>query len=262
MANEIQVLRNTLTQMEPEFQAALPEHVSAKKFVRTAMTAIQTTPALMRADRRSLFGELVKCASDGLLPDGQEAAIVPFKDQAKYMPMVKGILKKVRNSGELASITAQVVYENDEFDYWVDTDGEHLTHKPKIFGDRGQKQGVYALAKTKDGGIYVEVLTSDDLKAIESASRGKNTPWSGPFRSEMEKKSAIRRLAKRLPMSTDLEQTIKADDEFYEFNKPEEPRERAVVSTTPSQLEQILEESGDPVVDATAEKVSTEDDVV
>jgi recombination protein RecT len=259
MSKEIEVIRKNLTAMNDQFKAALPAHVSVSKFTRTAMTAIQTTPALLKADRRSLFAELTKCAQEGLVPDGQEAAIVPFRDQAKYMPMVKGILKKVRNSGELASITAQLVYENDEFEFWIDSDGEHLNHKPKIFGERGKRIGVYALAKTKDGAVYIEVMTEDDIAAIRKSSRGNNTPWNGPFASEMEKKSAIRRLSKRLPMSTDLEMTVKADDDFYDFDeqqadKKTEEKVVAEKTETPSRLEEMLEGS-EPIVDATAEDI-------
>ena len=83
------------------------------------------------------------------------------------MSMVGGILKKVRNSGELSSITAQIVYENDEFNYYIDADGEHISHRPNMFGDRGKRIGAYALAKTKDGAIYVEVMTEKLKQLLE-----------------------------------------------------------------------------------------------
>jgi hypothetical protein len=44
----------------------------------------------------------VKLAQDGLLPDGREAAVVMFGNKAQAMPMIAGILKKVRQSGEVA----------------------------------------------------------------------------------------------------------------------------------------------------------------
>jgi len=235
----VEAVRNTLKIMEPQFKAALPPQVSVKKFTRVAMTAIQNTPSLLNIDRKSLFGELIKCSQDGLLPNGEEAAIIPFKNQAKYMPMVKGILKKVRNSGELASITSQIVYKNDEFEFYVDEDGEHLKHRPNMFSDRGEIIGVYAIAKTKDGAFYVEVLSMADINSIKNMSKGKNTPWGGPFAGEMMRKSAIRRLSKRLPMSTDLEAVIKADDDMYELDEPAkkpEPKESKA-----SRLEQLID---------------------
>ena len=113
----IAAMRSTLTKMSDDFRAALPPQIPVDKFIRTTLTAIQMQPALLDADRRSLLGSCMKAAQDGLVCDGREAALVMFGQTVQYMPMVGGILKKIRNSGELASIAAHVVYENDQFDY-------------------------------------------------------------------------------------------------------------------------------------------------
>ena len=241
----VQALKNDISKTKPQFKAALPNHISPDKFIRVVQTAISTNQDIAQASKQSLFAACTKAAQDGLLPDGREAAIVTFNSkngkQASYMPMVAGILKKVRNSGELASISSQIVYQNDEFEFYVDDEGEHLKHKPLIFGDRGEQLGAYALAKTKDGALYVEFLTNKDIKAIEACSRGSNGPWSGPFRGEMIKKSAIRRLAKRLPMNTDIESTLRADDDLYELPEAkEEKTERVVDATAPNHLKDAL----------------------
>lgn len=215
-------LATTIQRMTPEFQKALAAHVPAEKFARVALTAINKNPRLAECNRASLLAAFMTCAQDSLLPDGREAAIVPFKDSAQYLPMVAGILKKVRNSGELKSITAQMIHRNDSFKYWIDGDGEHLEHAPNMFSDRGAAVGVYALAKTKDGGVYIEVMTMDDIEKVRQVSRAKD---SGPWRDwpeEMWKKTAIRRLSKRLPMSTDMVELFSRDDVMYEFNQSEE----------------------------------------
>src|SRR3546814_14437724 len=90
----------------------------------------------------------MKAAQDGLLPDGREGAIVPFKGKASWMPMVAGIMKKVRNSGEIADWNAHAVYENDEFDYLLGDD-QRIYHKPTM-GDPGQVVGAYSIVKLKD----------------------------------------------------------------------------------------------------------------
>src|SRR3546814_8922350 len=82
-ANPITVIRQNLQAMAPEFRAALPAHVSVEKFTRVAQTAIQNQPDLANVDRKSLFGAIVRLAQDGLLPDGREAAIVKFGNQAR-----------------------------------------------------------------------------------------------------------------------------------------------------------------------------------
>src|SRR5690349_24382621 len=127
-ANPVAVIRQNLVAMEPEFKAALPPHIPVDRFKRVALTAIQNTPALANADRRSLFGAFVKLAQDGLLPDGREAAVVMFGNRAQAMPMIGGILKRIRQSGEVSRVSAQVVHENDQFTvrYGFDEDVEHV----------------------------------------------------------------------------------------------------------------------------------------
>lgn len=233
----IEDIRGNLDRMLPQFEMALPQQIDPKKFVRVLMTALQNAPDLLNCDRTSLYSSSMKCAADGLLPDGREAALVKFGDKVQYMPMIGGILKKVRNSGELASITSQVIYKNDVFKYWVDDEGEHLEHVPLLFGDRGDLIGVYAQAKTRDGAVYVEVMTEKQIEAIKSVSRSKGGPWAGPFADEMRRKTAIRRLSKRLPMSTDLEQVITRDDEMYDADKTEAKTQ----SDKPSRVGAIIE---------------------
>lgn len=258
----IDAIKKDLAAMQPQFKMALPAHISVEKFMRVTQTALQTNPQLVQATRHSLFSACMKLAQQGLLPDGKDAAIVTFKNKqgeliAQDMPMVSGILKKVRNSGELASITSQLVYEKDDFKYWVDADGEHLKHEPNMFSERGKIIGVYALAKTKDGAVYIEVMTEAQVMSIKNASRSKDSgPWAGAFAHEMWKKSAIRRLSKRLPMSTDLEGAVHADDDLY-MPPPQEttpvdepPQEKPAKKTAPKKLAEIIETQATEVTEA------------
>lgn len=215
----MEAMRGTLTRMSVEFKSALPPQIPVEKFIRTTLTAVQMNPDLLDADRRSLLGACMKAAQDGLLLDGREAAPVIFNGkngkQVQYMPMVGGLLKKIRNSGELASISAQVAYEKDHFDY-VLGDEERIEHKP-FLGDRGKPIAVYAVAKTKDGAIYREVMSVADIEKVRASSRaGKFGPWVDWW-DEMAKKTVIRRIAKRLPSSADFEQVIKSDNEVVGF---------------------------------------------
>ena len=254
----IEEVRGALTQMHDQFKMALPPQITPDKFVRVVMTALGQTPDLVMADRRTLYAACMKSAQDGLLPDGREAALVMFKDAVSYMPMVGGILKKVRNSGELATITSQMVYKNDRFRFWIDGDGEHIDHEPLMFGDRGEAIGVYALAKTKDGALYVEVMDKAQVMAVKGASRAKGGPWAGAFEHEMWRKTAIRRLSKRLPMSTDLEAVIRRDDDFYEMNNGDEPTTQGK-TTKPKKLKKLMKgKTEKPETDITAEVIDTQ----
>lgn len=218
-----QEIRSLIVNMEPQFKLALPKHVSPEKFSRVVQTAVLQSPDLMNADRTTLLSATMKCAQEGLMPDGKEASFVTFrknvgtKDNPKwvaavqYMPMVKGILKQIRNSGELASLAPHVVRAGDEFDYWIDESGEHLKHRPDLSGS-GDITHAYCIAKMKDGAVYIEVMTKGEVERVRKASRsGGSGPWVEWF-DEMAKKTVIRRLAKRLPSSTDIEGMFEPED--------------------------------------------------
>ena len=234
----IEAMRGTLVKMQSEFQAALPPQIPVEKFIRTTLTAVQMNPDLLGADRRSLLGACMKAAQDGLLLDGREAAPVIFntKDGKKvqYMPMVGGILKKIRNSGELASISAHVAYDKDLFEYELG-DNENIVHKTFLGEDRGKPVAVYAVAKTKDGAIYREVMSVSDVEKVRAASRaGKFGPWVDWW-DEMAKKTVIRRMAKRLPSSADVDSVLANDLEASGFTQQ---APQAPINITPAPEDQ------------------------
>lgn len=233
----IEQFRSTLARMQPEFTAALPPQIPADRFIRTVMTAVQMNPKYLNADRRSLLGSCMKAAQDGLLLDGREAALVPFGDALQYMPMIGGILKKIRNSGELSTISANVVYQRDSFDYALGDD-ERITHKPHLGEDRGRAVAVYAIAKTKDGAIYREVMSVAEVEKVRRSSKAANGPAWVNWWDEMARKTAIKRLAKRLPSSADLDQVIASDNEAVGLatDAPGSPTIDPVPAPTPAAL--------------------------
>jgi recombination protein RecT len=258
--NPVAVIRQNLTAMAPEFKAALPAHVSVEKFSRVAMTAIQNTPALANADRRSLFGAFVRLAQDGLLPDGREAAVVMFGNKAQAMPMIAGILKKVRQSGEIASVDCHVVHANDSFQYRPGLD-EQPVFEPDWFGDRGEPIGAYAIARTKDGEIIPpEIMNREQIEQVRKVSRAANNgPWVAWW-SEMARKTVLRRLSKRLPMSTDLEEEVFSRDDTMKSGNA--PAEQVVMEQAPfsaNRLDAIEMQIEDPPHDAeTGELIEAE----
>ena len=239
----VQEIRHTLETMKPQFIEALPAHIKPERFIKTVQVALNNNPSLLSANRQSLYNACMSAAKDGLLPDGRESAFVMFKDQVSYMPMVAGILKKVRNSGEIATVTSQIVHEKDDFKFFVDEDGEHLRHEPNMLGDRGKIIGVYALAKTKEGELYVEVMTMDQIEAVKKTSRSQTGgPWNGPFATEMYRKTVIRRLAKRLPLSTDRENDLHLKDEEFIETESVEKQETPVENNRPNKLKDLIVE--------------------
>lgn len=223
--NKAPTLKQRLEQMTPEFKKALPGHIPVERFVRTVQTAVQMNPDIVKAcgtqdGLHSLLAACTKAATDGLILDGREAALVPFSGKVQYMPMVAGLMKKARNSGEIASIAAHVVYEKDKFTYILGDD-ERIEHAPAL-GDRGQPVAVYAIVKLKDGSVQREVM--DKAAVMRIARQSKNPkqydPAQGPNYGEWWRKTVIRRISKYLPSSSDRDefmQAVERIDEGFDF---------------------------------------------
>lgn len=227
-------VRAGLAKLAPQLKIALPSSIPVEKFMRVAQTAISMNPSLLKADRQSLYSACMILAQRSILPDNREGSLVCFGDKVTPMIMIAGTMKLLRNSGELATIVAEPVYENDYFKYWIDSNGQNLEHKPLMFGERGKQIGIYAFAKTKSNEIYIEVMSISDIDAIKRTSRSANndsSPWKS-FPIEMQKKSIIRRLAKRLPSSTDLDEIHDIEDKTFGLqSEASQARDAEVVET-------------------------------
>ena len=212
-ARPIDVLRRQLSSL-PEIAQNLPSTISPDKFRNVVITAANMSPDLLNADRRSLLGACVKCAADGLVPDGREAALVLFGGKVQYMPMIAGVLKRARNSGEIASLVVQVVHERDKF-AWRPCDPERpVDHEtPPLTEDRGNAIGAYAIARLKDGSVMAEVMSRPEIEKVRNVSRAKGSgPWV-QWWDQMARKTVLRRLSKYLPMdAAPLEALLHRDD--------------------------------------------------
>lgn len=218
-----------IAEQSSEITASLPAHVAPEKFRRILQSAALNGWGIREAlhspvGKASFLNSAAKCAQDGLLPDGREAALVTYntKDgkQVQYMPMVAGLQKAMRNSGEILSIAARVVYENDDFTYEMG-DEEHITHKPAdMLDDPGKPIGAYCIIKLKDGGVIREVMRHAEIETVRKRSKaGGKGPWVTDW-AEMAKKAVIRRAYKRAPSSADVDSMIASDDQNYDLSAP------------------------------------------
>lgn len=216
-------MRAQLHRMQPEFQAVLPPGITPERFARTAVTAIQNNPDLLKCSQRSLFSACMKAAQDGLLPDGREGALVIFKGNAQWMPMVYGMRKKILESGEIRDLRVECVYEGDEFHYQLGDDPK-LIHNPSLdpdvlkLGRRRAITFVYSIAVFKDGYLSRDVMSIAEIEQIRdrySRSSDKG-PWHDPIAfSEMAKKTVVRRHTKSLPTGDGFDRVVGSFDAFH-----------------------------------------------
>lgn len=204
------------------FAAALPPQISFDRFRSVIISALALDATLLSADRGSLFTACLQAASDGLLPNKREAALVIYKSKngpvVQYMPMIAGVLKKMRQSGEVSSFTAQCVYEGEHFEFEYGSN-QRLVHRPNVDSTRGLLRCVYAHARLKDGSEAFQVMSLDDVDRRKAVS--KSAAYGGPWRDwypEMAQKTVARALLKMLPSSSDIDRLIEHMDQDTELN--------------------------------------------
>jgi phage RecT family recombinase len=210
--------RGQLEQRTDEFAAALPSHIKPEHFQRVALTAVQVNPKLLTVERRSLLTALMRCAQDGLIPDGRQAALVIFNTRergpiAQYMPMVAGIRRLVQQSGEIVRFEQQIVYENEVFDFELGDD-PYLHHR-RALSERGPAMGAYSIAQFRDGSRSYEWMSTEEIEQVRRVSRAAaEGPWVDWW-SEMARKTVAKRHAKSLPMANDIDAVFARDDEAF-----------------------------------------------
>lgn len=241
-------LSSQLEQRHDEYRMALPSHIKPEDLQRTVVMAAQQNPKLLEADRRTLMLSCMKAAQDGLLPDGREAALVPFTTRKKdengrwgsvvevqYMPMVYGLRKKIMQSDEISSMQVGVVYlaeyESGRFLFEVGLEPP-IRYKPDLTLPMEETTddkivAAWSLVKFKDGSWSGEVMRRAEIDKIRELSqtgatkiqKGQNAgqprdpsgPWVDHF-AEMAKKTVMRRHSKVLPMSGDIFRDVEGDD--------------------------------------------------
>src|SRR5262252_2847964 len=151
----VAVFRDLVERQTQAFLQVMDEKTVAR-FKRTLVTNWQERKEVQQCDPLTVIQVAMRAAQDGLMLDGQEAAIVPFRDRdggrvtATYIPMIFGIRKKVRNSGLIADWIVRPVYEGDDF---IGSFGsnEFIRHTPSMSGGRKRPLvGCYSIATFKD----------------------------------------------------------------------------------------------------------------
>jgi len=266
--NAVAEVRVLLERLKPQMAMALPKHLTPERLVRVTMTAVQANPKLLECDRNSFFAAIMSCAALGLEPDGVlgQAYLVPFAGRVQFIPGYKGLISLARNSGEVLSIEAHEVRERDHFHYEFGLN-QKLEHRPAR-GERGEITYFYAIARFKDGGYHWDVMSVEEVQSIRNNSSGWKTalklkkeaqsPW-GQHYVEMGKKTAIRRIAKYLPMSV---QKAAAISEAYDTGRHATINEFGELQIAAEKPAEQLEDKSKPAAEAnsadSAESVNAE----
>lgn len=204
------------------FMAALPRAMDPQRWFQLTVMACFRQPKLLECTPASIVLASLQAAELGLEPGPMGYAwFIPRENkhikalECQFQPGYRGLMKLARQGGEIKSIYAHVVHKNDPtFVVRLGLE-KKLEHEPCLSGEPGELIYVYAVAKLEDGDCDFEILSVAEVEKIRKASASPNAgPWVSWW-DEMAKKSAIKRLCKRLPVSVELAKAIDIDNEEY-----------------------------------------------
>lgn len=216
-------MRDYVNSMQGEIAKALPSVITPERFTRMVFTALSSNPKLQECTPQSFLGAMMAAAQMGTEVNTSlgQAYILPYynkgKMEATYILGYRGLIDLAYRSGEIKSIQAHEVYENDEFSYEYGLEPK-LRHVPAKT-DRGEVTHFYAVFTTKDGGYGFEVMSIEDVRAFArkySKSFGNaSSPWTTNFNA-MAKKTLLKQILKYAPLKTEFVRGITQDETIHD----------------------------------------------
>lgn len=206
-------LQGLIRAMEPEIKKALPSVITPERFTRMVFTALSSNKKLQACTPESFLGAMMQAAQLGVEPNTPigQAYLIPYGNQVQFQLGYKGLIDLAYRSGEVQSIQAHEVHENDTFEYELGLNPK-LKHVPAM-KDGGPVILYYAVIKLKNGGEGFEVMSREDVDQFARAKSKtyKNGPWQTDF-DEMAKKTVLKKVLKYAPLKSDFAKQVKEDE--------------------------------------------------
>lgn len=211
-------LKEYLAAASQQLKAVLPRGVTVDRMIRTTMLAVAQNPDVLACTRESILMAVMECARLGFEPGGVlgHAYLVPYKNVCQFQLGYKGMIALATRGGHVQHVDARAVHEGDAFEYAYGT-LEELIHRPMLGSTARPLLGTYAIARVGNRSPF-HVCDLPELEAAKRRSKQPGRAWTTDF-AAMGVKTAIRRLAKFLPMGDEERRAI-AEDADREFGEP------------------------------------------
>lgn len=232
MGNEPAIVKNTnaakqfLAGFLPLIEDYATRDFNHGAWLKTAMMCIVANDDLIKCmttpvGQASLYNALRYAAATGLSLNPQEgkAALISYNGKVDYQVMKGGMIELAMDSGKVAFITSDVVYEGDKFDIEKTMNGDTYSFKPGL-KDRGTVLGFFAALKMdKANGDTVHVKWIDKVNMEAHRDRyGKGvkkeeSAWNKSFIG-MGIKTVLKALLRSIEISPELSSAVVGDDQF------------------------------------------------
>lgn len=206
-----------LSRHADKITSVLSRNIDKTQYLAQIVSEARRNPNLLECTRPSLISTIAACAQLNLSLGSLlgHAWIIPYRNnqkgitEAQFQIGYKGWIELGRRSGKVRTISAQVVYENDLFEFEYGST-PYLRHVPAK-SNPGEIIAFYAIVHLDDGSPQFEVMWRHQVDAHYKKYAPKNPIWAKNY-EEMAKKTVIKKLFKLLPISTEIARAVTLDD--------------------------------------------------
>ena len=245
----------------------LPKGYSAENALKSAWLILQNTkdknevPALQvcKENPASIANALLEMVIMGLNPAKSQCYFIVYGKTLSMMPSYFGRITALKRIEGVEGINAQVIYEGDDIDYDMNSDGSisNIEHHQEFKNIKEDKiLGGYCVIKYK-GQEYGTIATMEQIQ--EAWKMSKMAKDKKEFKSEFVKRTVVNKAIKWFINTRDdedlLVETISANEnQHYDYDNSE-------VDLPPVQEVKIEEEVQEAVVEEKKEQLENDIEV-
>ena len=170
---------------------------------------VRKDPTIAQCSQRSIIEAITKCCQWELIPDSVQACLIAYKGELTFQPMYQGMLEVAYRTGIFKSLSSNIVYEGDLFEY--DLGGDcYVKHQLDLVGKRDKPIAVYSDMRLANGGRIVRVMTMAEVNKIKNSAKTQKV-W-GPYFDAMAIKTVVKQGFKFCPKNEDLSSLVAHDN--------------------------------------------------
>src|SRR5690625_300196 len=187
----------------------LPPNYNASNALKSAFFRLQQVqdrqkrPALEVCTTESIANSLLDMVVQGLSPAKTQCYFIVYGTELQMSRSYFGTQAVLKRLTNVKDIWANVIYQDDVFDYEVDRGREELVEHKTAFENRDKEiLGAYAVIQTAEDEELLTVMTRKEFEASWSQSRTGQAVHK-KFPQEMAKRTVINRAAKAFINTSD-----------------------------------------------------------
>lgn len=260
MSNQLAIIQKDITdavnsklgELQKE-GLVVPPNYNASNALKSAFFKLQEVrdksgkPALEVCTRESIANALLDMVVQGLSPAKTQCYFVVYGNKLQMQRSYFGTQAVLKRLSEVKDIWANVIYQDDEFDYENFRGRERLiSHKTKLENRDKEIVGAYAVILTADD---EEILTVMTRKEIETAWGQSKTGQAvhKKFPQEMAKRTVINRAAKAFINTSDDSDLL--IDAINRTTENEYENERKDITPDTETIKEIEQNANAEVID-------------